>query len=319
VISNNIPGPIGGTLGTPEDGRIPTGELSQEDGTTLAGSAGQTATFDLRAHIGEFTAQNVIAQTRTGRTDNVMMAGAHLDSVPAGPGINDNGTGSAGLLEIALKLGSKPKVNNAVRFAWWGAEELGLLGSEAYVEGLTFEQQLDIALYTNFDMIGSPNVGYFAYDGDDSDAVGAGPGPFGSAQIEKTFVDYLTGRGISVEGTDFSGRSDYGPFIAVGIPSGGLFTGAEGIKTPAQAAKWGGTADAPYDACYHQVCDTLGNVDRTAFDLNIDAAAWSIGVYATSTEDINGVPPRAVRAELRAAEATPLSIEQAPYEEAAAA
>ena len=137
--------------------------------------------------------QNVIAQTHTGRADNVVMAGAHLDSVPAGPGINDNGSGSAALLETALKLGSSPNVKNAVRFSFWGAEEPGLLGSQAYVDSLDFEQQLDIAMYLNFDMIGSPNTGYFVYDGDDSDGEGAGPGPFGSAQIEQTFVDYLTG------------------------------------------------------------------------------------------------------------------------------
>jgi Zn-dependent M28 family amino/carboxypeptidase len=145
-------------------------------------------------------------------------------------------------------------------------------------------------------MVGSPNAAYFAYDGDDSDAVGAGPGPVGSAQIEQAFVDYLQGRlGVSVEGTDFDGRSDYGPFIAVGIPSGGLFTGAEGIKTPEQAAKWGGTAGVAYDPCYHQACDTLGNVDRVALDRNSDTIAWVVATYAASTEGINGVPSSSTR------------------------
>jgi Zn-dependent M28 family amino/carboxypeptidase len=245
-------------------------------------------------------AQNVIAQTTTGRADNVVMAGAHLDSVTAGPGINDNGSGSSALLELAIKMGPKPKVANAVRFAWWGAEEEGLLGSNYYVENLDFEQQLDIALYLNFDMIGSPNAAYFVYDGDDSDGEGAGPGPFGSAQIEAAFVDYLeTTKGIPTEGTDFSGRSDYGAFIAAGIPAGGLFTGAEGIKTAEQAAKWGGEADAPYDPCYHQACDTLGNLDRTALDANADAMAWVTASYALSTEDVNGIGDRASRAAQR--------------------
>ncbi|WNV91602.1 M28 family metallopeptidase [Umezawaea sp. Da 62-37] len=303
VVANNVDGKLSGvTLGQP--GVIPTGGVSKADGTTLFGLAGQSATVDMRFHEDIKTARNVIAQTKTGRKDNVVMAGSHLDSVEAGPGINDNGSGSASLLETALQLGSKPKVGNAVRFAWWGAEELGLIGSTEYVKALTFEQQLDIALYLNFDMVASPNAAYFVYDGDDSDATGAGAGPYGSAQIEKAFVDYLTvGKNVQTEGTDFTGRSDYGEFINVGIPAGGLFTGAEGIKTPAQAAKWGGTAGVAYDKCYHQACDNLGNLDRVALDRNSDAIAWVIASYAISTEDVNGVPPRVQRAAVRAAAA----------------
>ncbi|MEO6082410.1 MAG: M28 family metallopeptidase [Umezawaea sp.] len=303
IVANNVDGSLTGvTLGQP--GVVPTGGVSKADGTTLFGQAGQTVTLDLRFHVDLKVARNVIAQTKTGRKDNVVMAGSHLDSVEAGPGINDNGSGSASLLETALQLGAKPKVGNAVRFAWWGAEELGLVGSTEYVKALTFEQQLDIALYLNFDMVASPNAAYFVYDGDDSDAVGAGAGPFGSAQIEKAFVDYLkVGKGVETEGTDFTGRSDYGEFINVGIPAGGLFTGAEGIKTPAQAAKWGGTAGVAYDKCYHQACDNLGNLDRKALDRNADAIAWVTASYGISTEDVNGVPPRTQRAKARAATA----------------
>ncbi|HEY0639256.1 MAG TPA: M28 family metallopeptidase [Pseudonocardiaceae bacterium] len=318
VVLNNQPGDrFVGTLGSPASGRIPTGTVKQTDGDILAGLAGSTATVDLRSHLETRTSRNVLAQTRQGRTDNVVMAGAHLDSVPEGPGINDNGTGSAALLETALQLGGRAKVRNAVRFAWWGTEEEGLIGSEAYVAGLSFEEQLDIALYLNFDMIGSPNAAYFVYDGDNSDGVGAGPGPFGSAQIEQTFAGFLGAIGVQTEGTDFTGRSDYGPFIAVGIPAGGLFTGAEGVKTAAQAAKWGGTAGIAYDPCYHAACDTLGNVDRTAFDRNADAMAWSVGLYATSTEDVNGVPSRTARASLRATAARAAAA--APHSHASAA
>jgi Zn-dependent M28 family amino/carboxypeptidase len=245
----------------------------------------------------------VIAETQTGRKNNVVMAGAHLDSVAAGPGINDNGTGSAALLETALQLGGSPKVNNAVRFAWWSAEELGLVGSEYYVQNLDFEQQLDIALYLNFDMIGSPNAGYFTFDGDDSDGVGAGPGPFGSGQIEAAFQSYFDYVGIPLESRDFDGRSDYGEFILQGIPAGGMFTGAEVVKTEEQVEKWGGTAGIAFDPCYHQACDNLGNVDRVALDRNSDAAAFVLASYAISTEDINGVPPRASRAKTRATQA----------------
>ena len=301
IIYNNVADEaLHGTLGDPSAARIPTGGITLADGEALAAQPGAATTLELRTLQEERTSYNVIAETTTGRKDNVVMAGSHLDSVTDGPGINDNGTGSATLLEVALRLTGSPKVNNAVRFAWWSAEEFGLIGSDRYVESLSFEQQLDIALYLNFDMIGSPNAGYFSFDGDNSDGVGAGPGPFGSAQIEKAFVDYLAGKGIAAEGTDFDSRSDYAGFVAAGIPAGGLFTGAEDLKTEAQAAKWGGQAGIAYDPCYHQACDNLGNVDRVALDRNADAVAWVIGSYGKSTEDVNGVPTRAQRAQVRA-------------------
>ena len=231
---------------------------------------------------------NVIAELPGRRDDNVVMVGAHLDSVQAGPGIQDNGSGSAAILETAVQM-AKVKPRNTVRFAWWGAEEIGLVGSTAYVNGLSQEEQDDIALYLNFDMIGSPNHVFFIYDGDDSDGVGAGPGPEGSAQIEKFFEAFYEGRGLPFKGTDFSGRSDYGPFIAVGIPAGGLFTGAEQVKTPEEAALWGGTAGDQYDPCYHLACDTFDNINLEAFDVNSDAVAAATLQYAMNTEDINGV------------------------------
>jgi Zn-dependent M28 family amino/carboxypeptidase len=138
-------------------------------------------------------------------------------------------------------------------------------------------------------MVGSPNHVFFIYDGDDSDAVGAGPGPAGSAEIEKTFEAFFNMKGVPFKGTDFSGRSDYGPFIANGIPSGGLFTGAEGIKTAAEALLWGGTAGQQYDPCYHLACDTYANNNNYALDVNSDAIAFATLQYAMSTEDINAI------------------------------
>ena len=184
------------------------------------------------------TQYNVLAELPGRNDDNIVMAGAHLDGVQRGPGIQDNGSGSAAILETAVQM-SKVKPFNTVRFAWWGAEESGLLGSTAYVNGLSEEELDDITLYLNFDMIGSPNHVFFIYDGDDSDGDGFGPGPEGSAQIEKLFESYYTGLGLPFKGTDFSGRSDYGPFIAVGIPAGGLFTGAEGTKTAEEGSAVG--------------------------------------------------------------------------------
>ena len=291
IIANSATGSdmLNSTLG--ESVSVPVGYVSFDDGNALAPLAGQEATAKPSVESLTTTTRNVIAQTRKGRTDNIVMSGAHLDSVPVGPGINDNGSGSAGQLEVALELGGRANVKNAVRFAWWGAEELGLLGAEAYVDALSPRQQLNIALYLNFDMIGSPNAAYFVYDGDDSDAEGAGPGPYGSAQIEKLLSRFLEKkRGVPTRGTDFSGRSDYGPFIEVGIPAGGLFTGAEGIKTEEEAALWGGEAGAAYDSCYHAECDNLGNINNRAFGRNIDTIAWSVGIYAISTKAVTRGP-----------------------------
>ena len=296
VIANNVPGALNGTLSEIGTTPIATVGISQADGDALVAAGGGTGSLEVLVDYTTESARNVIAQTRTGRTDNVVMLGSHLDSVPEGPGINDNGTGSAGLLEVASKLGSRPAAPNAVRFAWWGAEELGLVGSNAYVADLSFARRLDIALYLNFDMIGSPNAAYFVYDGDDSDKVGAGAGPYGSAALERTLANFLKQqRGVTTLGTDFDGRSDYGAFIAAGIPASGIFTGAEGIKTVKQASIWGGRAGVAYDPCYHQACDNLGNVDRVAFDRNVDAIAHAVGTYASSTRVINGVPSRTER------------------------
>ena len=112
----------------------------------------------------------------------------------------------------------------------------------------------------------------------------------GSAAIEGLLVDGLSAAGVAADGTDFTGRSDYGPFIAHGIASGGVFTGAEREKTQAQAQKWGGTAGEAYDGCYHQACDTIENVDMGALDVNIDAIALAVLAYSYSTESVNGVP-----------------------------
>ncbi|MEC3975473.1 M28 family peptidase [Amycolatopsis sp. H20-H5] len=299
VIYNNTVGDLDASLGEPAGGMIPAGGVTAAAGARLAALAGQPVTLELRVVVEERTTFNVIAETKGGRKDNIVMLGSHLDSRWRGPGLNDNGTGSAALLETALQLGGNAKVENAVRFGFWSAEEsgampppgsIGLEGSIHYVRSLTFGQQLDIAAYLNFDMLGSPNVGYFTYDGDNSDLVGAGPGPYGSAQIERTLTDFLkNAHGVSVEGTDLSGDSDYFPFSTVGIPVGGLFTGANEIETSAQAAKWSGIAGAPFDSCFHQACDNLGNINREALDRNADAVAWAVGIYATSTESINGI------------------------------
>lgn len=276
VIYNNIAGPLNGTLGTP-------GQNVPVIGTTRAIGLEAVALAPVTFHLATSTESeirttwNVIADTATGDPDRVVVVGAHLDSRLEGPGIQDNGSGSATILEIAETFAAQDRTaRNQLRFMWYGAEEFNLLGSAYYVANLDQDEIDSIMAMVNFDMVGSPNYVRFVYDGDNSSfPVGpnAAEGPPGSAYIEDLFIDYFNSQGLANDPTPFSGRSDYGPFIAVGIPAGGLFTGAEGIKTPAQQATYGGTAGIAYDPCYHQACDTYDNISTTALDQMSDAAA----------------------------------------------
>ncbi len=245
-------------------------------GGVTAGATGETMRVRTDMINEERQTVNLLAET-SGDANSVVVVGAHLDSVARGPGINDNGSGSAAILEIAEQYkarGLTPR--NKIRFAWWGAEEHGLIGSTRYVASLSPAELAKIKMNLNFDMIGSPNFVRFVYDGDNS-AFPVGPGsadgPQGSGEIERVFHDYFGGVNLPSSETPFSGRSDYGPFIAVGIPAGGLFTGAEGIKTAQEAARFGGTAGAPYDPCYHLACDTFANNSNAGLDQMSDAVA----------------------------------------------
>jgi Zn-dependent M28 family amino/carboxypeptidase len=184
-------------------------------------------------------------------------------------------------------LGIEP--NNKVRFAFWGAEEAGLLGSQHYIDSLTEEAGAKIALYLNFDMIGSPNFARFIYDGNGSAFPEVGGGPPGSDAIERAFQRYFENKGLATVQTAFDGRSDYQGFIDVGIPAGGLFTGAEGHKTEQEAQLFGGTAGEAYDPCYHQACDDIDNVSKRALGQMSDAVAHVVYTFAMSTRSVNGV------------------------------
>lgn len=263
-------GLIGGTVGAPVG--IPVLDATAALGPTLVGT---TLSIDLQAVSELRTTENVLAELPGRSADGVVMIGGHLDSVTEGPGINDNGTGSAAILEVAENL-RKTRPEHPVRFAWWGAEELGLVGSQHYVDSLPEGELARIGSYLNFDMVGSPNFARFVYDGDGSDF----EAPEGfvtpeSAAIEHLFEEFYDARGLAHEDTEFDGRSDYDAFAAAGIPSGGLFTGAEGAKTPEQAARYGGTAGEWYDPCYHQACDDIGNVNLQVLDENADAIAYA--------------------------------------------
>ncbi|MDX3687634.1 M28 family metallopeptidase [Streptomyces sp. AK04-4c] len=220
---------------------------------------------------GGATGYNLIADWPGGDPNQVLMAGSHLDSVTSGAGINDNGSGSAAVLETALAVSrARLAPDKHLRFAWWGAEELGLVGSKYYVNNLATAERSKLAGYLNFDMIGSPNPGYFVYDDD--------------PVIEQTFKDYYAGLSIPTEiETEGDGRSDHAPFKNAGVPVGGLFSGADYTKTSAQAQKWGGTAGQAFDRCYHSSCDTTANINDTALDRNSDAIAHAVWTLSAGT------------------------------------
>lgn len=275
---------LSGTLGAPS--ALPVVGLSYDDGAELYAQSQQgavTARVATSTESEERTTYNVIATSPRGQKDENVVVGAHLDSVIEGPGINDNGSGAAIVLEIAeemARLKQTKKLQRQLTFAFWGAEELGLLGAEHYVSTLRPRQLERTYANLNFDMMGSPNYARFVYDGDGSDSAPAGPP--GSGAIEKIFTDYFATQGLASAPTEFSGRSDYGPFIDRGIPAGGLFTGAEGIKTEAEAVLFGGTAGVAYDACYHQACDNLNNLSVDALNEMGDAAAHAVLVMGKS-------------------------------------
>jgi Zn-dependent M28 family amino/carboxypeptidase len=284
VIYNNIAGPLNGTLGSPGQD-VPVVGTLQSIGQDLAASGPVTLRVATSTESEIRETYNVLADTPGGDPNRVVVQGTHLDSRLEGPGINDNGSGSSYNLESAIQVAKQNlRPRNTIRFAWWGAEELNLLGSTFYVQSLSDAEFGKIMLNLNHDMIASPNFVRFVYDGDGSDTPTAGPA--GSSEIEQVFLQWFASQGLATAPTAFDGRSDYGPFIARGAPAGGLFTGAEGIKTAAQAAVFGGVANLAFDPCYHQACDDITNLNDTAFDQMSDAAATALATFAFTKQPV---------------------------------
>ena len=247
-----------------------------KNGTSLSGSA------LMDSEVNTIETYNIIAKTTGGDQDNCIIAGAHSDSVPEGPGINDDGTGTITLLEVASQL-SKFTVNNCVMFAWFSAEEVGLVGSDFLADSLSPEENQKIRLMLDYDMLASPNYAYQIYNSTDDD------NPAGSQEIRDLYIDWYESKGIPYTFIEFDGRSDYDGFIRNGIPASGIATGAEGVKTEEEASIFGGEAGAWYDPCYHQLCDDVNNVDYTAWENNAKLVAHSVATYANSLE---GFPER---------------------------
>jgi Zn-dependent M28 family amino/carboxypeptidase len=273
----------------PPDVEIPAVGISYAEGDRLANEADPTTgQIVVEAESDRRKSTNVLADTRWGDPNNVTIVGSHLDSVTEGPGINDNGSGSGFNLELALQMAkNKIRTENRVRFAFWGAEESGLVGATRYVAAISDEEFAKIAANLNFDMLASPNHGKFVYDGDFSHTPPPATAPTvnpGAAYIESVFLKYFKSVGIAPDPTAFDGRSDYKPFQDNGIAAGGLFSGAEVAKSQEQADKWGGMVGVAFDPNYHQPGDDIHNLDLRGWEQLADGGAH---VLATLAEDRN--------------------------------
>ncbi|KAK0614959.1 aminopeptidase Y [Bombardia bombarda] len=253
-----------GTLSAPNPEYVPSGFINMVDGLRLkerlaAGEKLETH-FQQTQIIETRITQNVMVETVEGDPDNVIMLGAHLDSVQAGPGINDDGSGSSLLLELFLAF-SKYRTRNKVRFAWWAAEENGLLGSRYYCSNLEATEADKLLAYLNFDMV---SKGYFGVGDTDGSSYGS-VAPPGSEVIERLFVEHFESQGITVMPAIITNGSDYASFWQVlNKPFGYLHTGT-------------GVAQDP---CYHQACDTIDNPDPEMLTINAKAAAHLLTVLS---------------------------------------
>lgn len=265
VVYNTESEVVHGTLGTPSPNHVATFGIGGDEGEKYAEKLKAGETLDsiayIDAEVKTIITSNILAQTTGGDPENCVMLGGHSDSVAEGPGINDDGSGSLSLLEVAFQL-TRYSVNNCVRFAWWAGEEEGLLGSDYYVANLPDEENAKIRLFMDYDMMGSPNFAYQIYDANNDD------NPDGSGELKQLYIDWYESQGLNYTFIPFDGRSDYDGFIRNGIPGGGIATGAEGVKTKEEASQFGGLAGAWYDPCYHQLCDDVSNVNLTAWETN---------------------------------------------------
>ncbi len=265
IIYNTDDDDVSGTLGEPTPNQIATFGISNSRGTALVKKLHRGERIDAIAYIDAAVetvlTKNVIAQTTAGDPDHCVMLGGHSDSVEAGPGINDDGSGSLSLLEVAVQL-ARFKVRNCVRFAWWSAEEEGLVGSTFYANSLSPAENQKVRVFVDLDMLASPNYAYQIYNSTN------GANPAGSEELRDLVVGWYESHGLNYTFSEFDGRSDYVGFIDNGIPAGGWSTGAEGVKTDEDVAMFGGTAGEWYDKNYHMIGDDVSNLNLEAWEIN---------------------------------------------------
>ncbi|MFP3391442.1 M28 family peptidase [Brevibacillus sp. SIMBA_040] len=215
VIFNNSSGTINGTLGGPDDSYVPVLALTKSQGEELLdrlqNGEALTATVTVEgAKTKESTSYNVIATKKPDKNkDNgqIIIVGAHHDSVEGAPGANDDASGTATTLELARVMANMP-TDTEIRFITFGAEENGLLGSYAYVESMSEEEVENTVGMFQMDMVGSKDAGkLIMYTVDGEKNVVTDLGAAAGSRLSET-VNY--GR---------EGRSDHVPFAEAGIPA----------------------------------------------------------------------------------------------------
>lgn len=270
IVYNTDDEDVSGTLGDPTPHQVATFGISNSRGAALVDRLAAGERIDSTAYVDAAVetvqTENVIAQTTAGDPDHCVMLGGHSDSVEAGPGINDDGSGSLSLLEVAVQL-ARFKVRNCVRFAWWSAEEEGLVGSTFYANSLSAAENQKVRVFVDLDMLASPNYAYQIYNSTNA------ANPAGSEELRDLVVAWYASQGLNFTFSEFDGRSDYVGFIDRGIPAGGWSTGAEGVKTAADVALFGGVAGEWYDKNYHQIGDDVSNLNLEAWEINTKVSA----------------------------------------------
>jgi aminopeptidase Y len=271
ILWHNAPGPAtAANLGFENIGLLPpVGTVQEAVGAAwkarLAAGEDLVVKLFVDSVFEERETFNIVAETKEGDPNNVIVLGAHLDSVQAGAGINDDGSGTSALLEIVTSFKKYKGFKNKVRFIWWGAEESGLIGSLYYTKNLPEAEADKIRFYFNYDMIGSVKPKFDVYAGDNAGDA------YGAALLE----EHLVSLGRPATRAPFGTGSDYVGFIEIGVPSSGLHTG---------------TSAGGYDPCYHLACDGIDNIDWTALTDNARAAARAAAILANS--DLEGLPRR---------------------------
>lgn len=284
VVIYNEGGPFQGTISSPTGEEVASVTVDQKeiqkyiDELTKSPKTKIETTLYIDSYVKQITTLNVIAETRGGDHNNFVSLGAHSDSVSAGPGLNDDGSGTISLIEVAKQL-TKFKVKNAVRFAWWAAEEEGLIGSNYYAESLSESENQKIRVFMDYDMMASPNFINSIYDANNEEH------PNGSGNLRDLYIDFYKSRGLNYTLEVFDGRSDYVGFLDAGIPCGGIAAGAEGVKNKKLQEQFGGEVGKWFDPCYHQLCDDLDNLNYDAWIVNTQLIAHSVAVYAKSFDD----------------------------------
>ncbi|OLB75822.1 MAG: hypothetical protein AUI14_20250 [Actinobacteria bacterium 13_2_20CM_2_71_6] len=283
IIYNNQPGKVYGSLLGPTDGVVPVGAVTQELGERLVAAGPVRLELEVRQVIQTRETFNILADTRRGDPNDVLVVGAHLDTIPESPGINDNATGVAAVLTLA-QLASHAPVPRKLRFAFWSAEEWGQVGSGAYLSTLDAAGLAQISGYVDLAKLGSPNYIRGVFDSADVDGSGGVTGPAGSATIENALIQGFALQRLSWKPVDLGGlaNSDWLSFLSAGVPISGLFSGTEDLKTASEAALFGGVAGVAYDTCHALLCDRIDNVNRQVLEQNLRAVAFGLVVLETA-------------------------------------